>query len=129
MVRLTYLKNIARLLTRTIFGFLKLLLAEHKRRHIVIVLDNAPSHTSNKTKVFIAKQKRLHVHYLPPYSPQFNPDEKVWAYLKHIEMAAHNAKTKDDLERVTRSSLSKIQKSKELVKGIFFRCHIASLMT
>lgn len=112
-----------------VIRFLKLLLSEHKRRHLVVVLDNASSHTSNKTRSFIAKQKRLHVHYLPPYSPQFNPDEKVWAHLKHIEMAGHNAKTKEDLERVTRSSLSKIQKSKELVKGIFFRCHIASLMT
>lgn len=112
-----------------VIRFLKLLLNEHKRRHIVVVLDGASAHKSLKTKAFIESQRRLHVYYLPPYSPKFNPDEKVWAHLKHIEMAAHSATTKEELERVTRFSLSKIKKSKELVKGIFFRCHIASLMT
>ena len=33
------------------------------------------SAASKKTKAFISGQKRLHVFYLPPYSPDFSPDE------------------------------------------------------
>ncbi|MBE7445670.1 MAG: transposase [Planctomycetia bacterium] len=38
-----------------------------------------------------------HVFYLPPYSPDFNPDEQVWNYLKHEELKSHQARTKDQL--------------------------------
>jgi transposase len=47
-------------------------------------MDQAPPHTSQKTQAFMAGQKRLHVFHLPPYSPDFNPDEPVWRHLKLI---------------------------------------------
>ena len=33
---------------------------------------------------FVASQKgRLRLFFLPPYSPELNPDEQVWNYVKH----------------------------------------------
>ena len=29
-------------------------------------------------KAFVEKEKRLQVHYLPPYSPNLNPIERLW---------------------------------------------------
>src|SRR5436190_20397144 len=64
---------------------------EHPRRHVVVVMDQAKPHTSKMTKAFIESKPRLHVFYLPPYSPDWNPDEKVWNYLKNHELKAHRA--------------------------------------
>ena len=65
-----------------IVNFLEQMLKYHPRRHIVVVMDNAPCHKSNKTLDFIDSQKRLHVFFLPPRSPKLNPDEQVWGYLR-----------------------------------------------
>jgi transposase len=52
------------------------------KRRVCLVLDNAGWH----------KTKRLNWHhiepiYLPPYSPDFNPIERIWQYLKGHGMA------------------------------------------
>jgi len=47
----------------------------------VIVLDNATFH--RKSKVFeLAKSRNCTAIFLPPYSPDLNPIEKKWAWLK-----------------------------------------------
>jgi transposase len=60
-----------------VIEFLRQMLLHHPRRHLVIVMDQATPHTSQLTCQFIEYQKRLHVFYLPPYSPDWNSDEKV----------------------------------------------------
>lgn len=108
--------------------FLAQLLQHHKNRHLVVVMDQATPHTSKKTKTFIEKQKRLQAFYLPPYSPDFNPDEQVWNYLKHEELKSHQAKTKDELNVLADKKLNSMSKNPDLLHGIFFRCHIAKLL-
>jgi transposase len=62
--------------------FLQTLLRE-TRKPIHLILDNAVYHKSQKIKDFIAANaKRLTVHYLPPYSPDYNPIEGLWRVLK-----------------------------------------------
>jgi transposase len=75
-----------RIASEQIIQFLGQMLKHHHRRHLVVVMDQAPPHVSKKTKNYIASQNRLHVHYLPKYSPDWNPDEKVWNHLKHHEL-------------------------------------------
>jgi transposase len=111
-----------------IIHFLKHLLLEHHRRHLVVVMDQASPHTSEKTLSFIESQKRLHVFHLPPYSPKFNPDEYVWNHLKHQELKWHQAKTKDELMDLAGKKMLAMSKDKDLIRGIWFRCCIAELM-
>jgi len=47
----------------------------------VIVMDNARFH-QKKALCEIAEQAGCHVLFLPPYSPDLNPIENVWAWLK-----------------------------------------------
>lgn len=108
--------------------FLAQLLKHHKNRHLVVVMDRATPHTSQKTKTFIKEQRRLHAFYLPPYSPDFNPDEQVWNYLKHEELKSHQARTKDELNILANRKLKSMSKNSDLSRGIFFRCHIAKLL-
>ena len=93
-----------------------------------MVMDNASSHKSKKILKFLSSQKRLHIFHFSPYSPEFNPDEKVWNHLKNHELKAHQAKTKIELEKLTERKLKNMAKNKNLVKGIFQRCSVANLL-
>jgi len=116
-----------RIASPEVIDFLKQMLAHHNRRHLVVVMDQAPPHTSKKTRTYIESQKRLHVFYLPKYSPDWNPDEKVWNHLKHQELTRHQAKTKEELKTLTRRKLQSMAKRPRLMRGIFFRCCVAEL--
>ena len=83
-----------RIASKEVIEFLGQMLRHHQRRHLIVVMDQAPPHTSKKTRAWIDTQPRLHVFHLPEYSPDWNPDEKVWNYLKHTELAAIKQRTK-----------------------------------
>ncbi len=110
-----------------VIEFLSQMLNHHKTRHLVVVMDQAPPHVSKATHQYIEAQRRLHVFYLPKYSPSWNPDEKVWNHLKHQELKAHRAKTKEELKDLTKTKLRNMSRDPELIRGIFFRCCVADL--
>lgn len=66
----------------TMEAFLKLLSREVENvapnDHIVLVLDNAGWHTSPRLQV----PANITLLFLPPYSPELNPVERLWAYMK-----------------------------------------------
>ncbi len=110
-----------------VIHFLNQMLKFHPRRHIVVVMDRAPTHTAAITRRYIESQKRLHVFYLPPRSPHLNPDEKVWNYLKNEEMKGHQVRNKKDLKKLTRKKLLNISKKPKLLRGLFMRCEISNI--
>jgi transposase len=114
-----------RIASGEVIDFLSQMLRHHPRRHLVVVMDQAPPHTSKRTRAFIASQRRLHVFYLPKYSPDWNPDEKVWNHLKHQELLAHQARTKTELRDLTQRKLTQMSRNPSLIRGIFFRCCVA----
>lgn len=116
-----------RIASQQVIEFLQQMLRHHPRRHLIVVMDQAPPHTSKKTKAWIDSQERLHVFHLPKYSPDWNPDEKVWNHLKHQELSSHQAKSKDELTQLARRKLQSMARRPALMKGIFFRCCIAEL--
>lgn len=117
-----------RIASDEVIHFLEQLLKHHKRRHLVVVMDQAPPHTSKKTQDYINSQKNLHVFHLPPYSPDWNPDEQVWNHLKHHELKGHQAKTKEELKVLTENKLTKMANDAHTLRGIFFRCFVANLL-
>jgi len=114
-----------RIASAEVIYFLDQMLRHHPQRHLVVVMDQAPPHVSRKTKDYVQSQRRLHVHYLPKYSPDWNPDEKVWNHLKHHELKAHQAKTKEELRNLTQRKLATMSRNPSLLKGLFFRCCVA----
>jgi transposase len=117
-----------RIASDEVMDFLAQMLRHHPRRHLVVVMDQAPPHVSKKTKVYMASQRRLHVFYLPKYSPDWNPDEKVWNHLKHQEWKSHQAKTKAELKVLTEDKLTEMSRNPRLLEGIFFRCCMADVL-
>jgi len=117
-----------RIASQEVIDFLAQMLQHHKRRHLVVVMDQAPPHVSKKTTAYIASQPRLHVFHLPKYSPDWNPDEKVWNHLKHQELKGHQARTKSELKQLTQDKLTSMSRTPELLRGIYFRCCVAELL-
>ena len=113
--------------SKDIVNFLKMMLKHHPRRQLIVVMDQAPCHKSAEVKKYVESQKRLHVFYLPPRSPEYNPDEKIWSHLKHHELKSHNAKTTDELRRLTRRKMKSMAKNPRKIFGIFKRCEMAHI--
>jgi len=70
--------------------FLKKLL-RHRSRHkkMVIILDNARYHHAKLLKPLLERhQHHLELLFLPPYSPQLAPIERVWKLVRRL--ATHN---------------------------------------
>lgn len=51
-------------------------------KNIALILDNGSIHKSKKVKAFLKKHEWIEIYYLPPYSPEFNPIERFWLWLK-----------------------------------------------
>ena len=114
-----------RIASAEVIEFLGQMLCHHSRRHLVVVMDQAPPHVSKKTCEYITGEQRLHVFYLPKYSPDWNPDEKVWNHLKHHELKSHQAKNKAELKQLAAQKLENMAASPNLLQGLFFRCCVA----
>jgi transposase len=71
------------------------LFVDQIKNDTVVVLDNAAIHTSKKfkTKINEWKEKGLTLFYLPPYSPQLNPIEQLWKFMKYhwIDLDAYKS--------------------------------------
>jgi transposase len=66
-------------------------------RVIHVIVDNYSIHSSRQTELALAGLPRIRLHSLPPYSPKFNPIERVWLDL-HAEVTRnHRCKTIDEL--------------------------------
>ena len=71
-----------RLTTAYCQRFFQQLLRVYPRVVVVVLLDGAPWHRSASLRAFVATQPRLGLWFLPPYSPDLNPVEPVWKWLR-----------------------------------------------
>lgn len=66
-------------------------------RVIHVVVDNYSIHRSRQTQMALRSLPRIRLHFLPPYSPKFNPIERKWLDL-HAEVTRnHGCATIDEL--------------------------------
>ena len=100
--------------------FLKQIMKQHHHRKVIIIEDNAKPHIAVEVKDFVRdNENKIAVYYLPTYSPDLNPDEKVWKYLKHVKLKAHQARNKKEFKPLILSKMLSIQKKPELIKSFF----------
>jgi transposase len=93
--------------TQTEEIFLKELKKKHPKKHVVVVIDNAPCH---RPKVLHAIYG-LTLIYLPSYSPELNPVER---YFEELRRATANEVFKDmkDLEKRLTKTIKSLTKEK-----------------
>lgn len=61
--------------------FFKALEASSEAKTIHIICDNGRSNKNKKVDEYL-KTSKIKVHYLPPYSPNLNPIERLWKVLR-----------------------------------------------
>ena len=83
--------------SQTTIKFLNKLLETYQNRKIFLIWDGASWHKSKKIREFLSKTNkgkvRLELFLFPPYSPEFNPQEHVWKFLR--QSITHNRLEKD----------------------------------
>ena len=83
-----------------------------KTRRICLVLDNAPYNKSYQVKD-LASELRIKILYLPPYSPNLNPIERLWKFMKKRVMANTYYPDLDTFQRELMLFLRGIRKYKQ----------------
>lgn len=103
--------------TAQVLVFLRHLL-RHVRGPIILVWDNVNPHKAVAVKRFVHdNSRRLSLEYLPPYSPELNPDEWLWRYLKHVELANLAPLNLGELKVALRSAVQRIRMRPSLMRS------------
>lgn len=64
-------------------------LAEHPQRQVLLFVDNDRAHDAKAVRKLLGKYKeRIQIEWLPPYSPEMNPQEDIWQHMRRC--VTHN---------------------------------------
>lgn len=98
--------------TETMNVFLAELSQEYSSDKLALIMDGAGWHKSSDLKV----PENIKIFFLPPYSPELNPVERLWLYIKQRILSNKIYQTIDDLENTLCEFINGL--SKEVVKNI-----------
>ena len=91
-------------------AYVKHVLVPELKANDIVVLDNLKCHADRQARELIEKAG-AQVWFLPPYSPDLNPIEKMWSKLKAILRTAC-ARTQDALYQAIADALGGLPVSK-----------------
>ena len=97
------------------------------RKKILLIWDGASIHTSLPVKEWLTEQHddnpRTWLARIPPYSPELNPAELVWSYMKNVLLGNICCKTVKELKVKVIEAFETIKQDRELIQTFF--CHKA----
>jgi transposase len=100
------------------------------RKKVFLILGNHPVHRSKKVKNLLEQlDGKLKIFFLPPYSPELNPDELVWGHVKS-KVARATVGSQSEMSSKIIGSLRSLQKKPGIVKAFFKHvdcCYAAAL--
>jgi transposase len=103
--------------------FLKRLIATSDRK-VFVIADGHPAHKSKLVKLFLEENDDdIRLFFLPPYSPELNPDELVWSALKG-NIGRSLIKNQSDLEDKVMGFMRSLQKMPTRVMAFFRERHV-----
>jgi len=89
-------------------------------RPIFLILDGHPVHRSARVKQLVTSLEGIiELFFLPPYSPELNPDENVWNELKNNGVGRMAVTGPDDLRRKVVDYLKQMQRFPALIRSFF----------
>jgi len=87
---------------------------------IFLIVDGYPSHKSKETLEFVQSTKgRLNLFFLPPYSPELNPDEWVWKSIKHDQVGKMASRSVVEMKNGISKAVARLQSATDFVLGFF----------
>jgi len=89
-------------------------------KKVFLILDNLRVHHAKKVMAWLDKHKaRIELFYLPPYAPEYNPDELLNSDLKRGVGNRAMPKSKAELEHNVRSHMKALQLHPEKIRSFF----------
>ena len=99
--------------------FLEALIKDAGKK-VFLILDNLRVHHSKPVKAWAAQRHdKIELFYLPSYSPELNPEERLNADLKHAVGTKVPVRTKAKLKIAVTAHMTKLEQSPERVKSFF----------
>src|ERR1019366_2784008 len=84
---------------RVFISFLKRLM-HGQRRPVFLIVDGHPAHRAKLVKSYVESlEGKLRLCFLPPYSPELDPDELVWNDVKNNAVGRSRLDGPNDLHR------------------------------
>lgn len=91
-----------------------------RRRTLTLILDNLRVHHSKLVKAWVEENKeKIELFYLPSYSPELNPDERLNADLKCAIGSKVAVRTKRKLKQATEEHMKMLEQNPERVLSYF----------
>jgi transposase len=122
--RLYFMVFKERFTARVFLRFLKRLRRQVGRK-VILIVDEHPVHKAGETTRWLKKQeKNLQMYFLPPYSPELNPDELLNQDVKTNAVGRRRAIDQADLMTNVRGYLRSTQKMPHVVRSYFQEEHV-----
>jgi transposase len=122
--RLYFMVFQERFTARVFIRFLKRLRRQVGRK-VVLIVDEHPAHKAGETTRWLKSQEEhLQVYFLPPYSPELNPDELLNQDVKTNAVGRRRAVDQADLMANVRGYLRSTQKMPHVVRSYFQEEHV-----
>ena len=87
---------------------------------VFVIVDGHPTHRAKSVARFVAAPAgKLTLFFLPPYSPELNPDELVWNDLKSPGTGRKLIISLPQLRQMVVSHMRRLQKLPALVRSFF----------
>jgi transposase len=108
-----------RFTAKTFLRFIRKLRREHSSRPIVLIVDGAPIHKAKLVKAFQQENSWLCLEILPAYSPELNPTEKSWGFVKTKKLNGSAAKDKSELRQSVKTAMQETKKDSAKIASFF----------
>ena len=104
--------------TQSLIMVLEQLKAFYHGQRVVLVWDGLGAHWSKDMSAWVEGQRAwLTVERLPPYAPELNPVEGLWANLKAVELANFAGDTVVEVADQAQQGIERVCDSESLVVG------------
>jgi transposase len=112
-------RDTERFTAKTFLRFIRKLRREHSSRPIVLIVDGAPIHKAKLVRTFQKEHSWLCLEILPPYSPELNPTEKSWRFVKTKKLNGSAAQDKSELRQSVKTAMQETKKDSARVTSFF----------
>jgi transposase len=104
--------------------FLQALIKDAGKK-VFLIVDNLRVHHAKPVKAWLAERvDKIEMFYLPSYSPELNPEERLNADLKQAMGKKVPVRTKAKLRDATNEHMAYLEKSPERVRSFFLDKHV-----
>ena len=95
-------------------------LVRNTTKKVFLILDNLRTHHAKKVKKWLEKHKdKIALFYLPPYSPEYNPDEFLNSDIKRDIGNRQMPHSEKDIEKNIRAYMKNLRANKNKIIGFF----------